>query len=162
MHERIVYTSVRIETQRLYIYPVSNDEMRKIIDDETDPEMKQAYSEMLEGCIKHPNIRVWYAVWLMELKDNPGIIVGDLCFKGLNDNGMVEIGYGLRDGFCGFGYMTESVKAVCGWALKQEGVQKVEAETDPDNKASQKILTNCGFVPTGVIGEEGPRFVLQC
>lgn len=37
----------------------------------------------------------------------------------------------------------------------------VEAETAPDNKASQRILEKCGFVPDGTMGEEGPRFVLE-
>lgn len=37
----------------------------------------------------------------------------------------------------------------------------VEAETAPDNKASQRVLEKCGFVPDGTTGEEGPRFVLE-
>ena len=36
---------------------------------------------------------------------------------------------------------------------------RVEAETAPENAASQKLLLNAGFVPTGQTGEEGPRFV---
>ena len=40
------------------------------------------------------------------------------------------------------------------------GVTRVEAETAPDNVASQKLLVNASFVPTGQTGEEGPRFTL--
>ena len=29
------------------------------------------------------------------------------------------------------------------------------------NKASQRVLEKCGFVPDGTTGEEGPRFVLE-
>ena len=36
----------------------------------------------------------------------------------------------------------------------------VEAETAPDNKASQRVLEKCGFVPDGT-GVEGPHFVLE-
>ena len=36
----------------------------------------------------------------------------------------------------------------------------VEAEADPENAASQKVLENCGFHATGEIGEEGPRFIV--
>jgi RimJ/RimL family protein N-acetyltransferase len=96
----------------------------------------------------------------MELKDSPGVIAGDLCFKGPCTDGAVEIGYGLREGFCGKGYMTEAVKTVTRWALTRPGVTRVEAETDPGNAASQRVLSACGFVPTGETGEEGPRFVL--
>ena len=42
-----------------------------------------------------------------------------------------------------------------------EGVCAVEAETDPENVASQNVLRRAGFVKNGVIGEEGPRFVYR-
>ena len=41
--------------------------------------------------------------------------------------------------------MTETVAAMCGWALGQEGVKHIIAETLPDNFPSQRILTRCGF-----------------
>ena len=37
-------------------------------------------------------------------------------------------------------------------------VTRVEAETEPDNRASQRVLEKCGFLPSGTFGEEGPRF----
>ena len=66
----------------------------------------------------------------MELKNAPGTIVGDFCFKGLGKNGVVEIGYGLREEFRHQGYMVETVKVITEWALSMEGVCAVEAETD--------------------------------
>ncbi|MFR8706532.1 MAG: GNAT family N-acetyltransferase [Subdoligranulum sp.] len=47
------------------------------------------------------------------------------------------------------------------WAFAQQDVDFVEAETDPDNRASQRILEKCGFVPNGKTGEEGLRFVVE-
>ena len=38
---------MRMETEKLYLYPISNDEMRRLIEKEADAEMKQAYTEML-------------------------------------------------------------------------------------------------------------------
>lgn len=90
---------MRVETERLYLYPISNDEMHSLIEKEADAEMKQAYTEMLEGCLMEPDNRIWYAVWNMELKNAPETIVGDFCFKGLGKDGVVEIGYGLREEF---------------------------------------------------------------
>ena len=100
-----------IETERLILYPTANESMERLIAAEHDAEMKQAYSEMLQGCVQNPNERIWYAVWYIELKNSPRTIVGDFCFKGLNADGMVEIGYGLYDGCCGRGYMTEALEA---------------------------------------------------
>ena len=149
---------VQIETERLILAPIGDREMEALILQERDPELARAYTEMLQGCRREPERRIWYALWLLERKDLPGAVVGDLCFKGLGPDGMVELGYGLREGCCGKGYMTEAVKAVSAWALAQTGVARVEAETAPDNLASQKVLARAGYLPTGQLGEEGPRY----
>lgn len=152
---------MRVETERMYLYPLSDEEMQWVIEKESDPEMKQAYTEMLEGSHSNPDKRIWYAIWNMELKDEPGIIVGDFCFKGLGDDGVVEIGYGLKEEYRHHGYMTEAVIAITEWALSQDGVKQVEAETDAENIDSQKVLFQSGFVSNGKVGEEGPRFVYE-
>ena len=150
---------MQIETKRLIISLLSNDEMQKLIDREENQEMKQAYSEMLDGCIKSPEHRIWSAIWSIKLKDIPDITIGDLSFKGLGTDGMVEIGYGIKKEFEGKGYMTEAVTAISAWASQQECVFSVEAETDTNNIASQKVLQKAGFIPNGIIGAEGPRYV---
>ena len=150
-----------VESARLRIYPVDDAVMRRLAGTAADPELKKAYGEMLRGCEAEPDDRLWYAAWYIEPKDAPGEIAGELCFKGPAADGAVEIGYGLREGFCGRGYMTEAVRALTEWALSQKGVERVEAETEPDNAASQRVLARAGFVPTGTSGEEGPRFVFR-
>ena len=131
--------------------------MRRIIAEQTDTELIKAYSEMLQGCLDHPEQWMWYAVWIIERKD--GTHVGDLSFKGAGDDGSVEIGYGINETHQGQGYATEAVDAAVTWALQQPGITCVEAETGPDNQASRRVLEKCGFIPTGTYGEEGPRFV---
>lgn len=146
-----------IETKRLKIYTASADEMLKMIGSQTDESMKTAYREMLQGALDHPDLWEWYAVWIIESKD--GTKAGSLCFKGLSDGGSAEIGYGILQNCRGQGYATEAVCAAVSWALSQPGVICVEAETEPDNTASRRVLEKCGFVLTGTFGEEGPRFV---
>lgn len=148
-----------IETERLTVYPATDEQMKKAISSETDPELIKAYTDMLRGCVSHPDKREWYAMWIIELKD--GTHIGDLCFKGLNGNGTSEIGYGLLDEYHGKGYATEAVKAALSWAFCQPGVTGIEAETEADNTASQRVLHKCGFTANGKTGEEGPRFALS-
>ena len=148
-----------VETQRLKIYPASKEQMEAVVAAEPDAEMKKAYTEMLQGCLQNPAQWDWYAMWPIEQKD--GTPVGDLCFKGLETNGVPEIGYGIAEAYQGRGYATEAVKAALGWAFRQPGVTAVEAETEPGNLASQRVLAKCGFVPNGETGEEGPRFTLS-
>ena len=145
-----------IETKRLRIYPAAQEQIEALIAAETDAELKKAYTEMLEGCLRHPEQWQWYAMWMIELRN--GTHIGDLCFKGLGANGVVEIGYGIFEEYQGQGCATEAVDAAVNWALQQPGVTRVEAETAPDNRASQRVLEKCGFLPSGTIGEEGPRF----
>ena len=146
------------ETERIKIYPASREQMEKIIQAEKDDELKKAYGEMLEGCLTHPDQWDWYAMWMIEKTD--GTHIGDLCFKGLEEKNP-EIGYGILDEFQGHGYATEAVTLAVEWAFSQPGVLAVEAETDPDNIASQRVLEKCGFKATGTIGEEGPRFIIH-
>ena len=119
--------------------------------------LREAYTEMLNGALAHPNERAWYAMWMTELRD--GTHVGELCFKGISPDGAVEIGYGIDERYQGHGYATEAVSAVTAWAAQQEGITRVEAEAEEDNVASLRVLEKSGFVPTGERGEEGPRFV---
>ena len=106
---------IKLETERLSIYPASQKEMLQIIDEETDESLKTAYLEMLQGALKCPDQWVWHAIWIIEQKD--GIKVGDLCFKGFNNDGSVEIGYGILDNHQRHGYATEAVEAAVSWAL---------------------------------------------
>ena len=146
-----------IETNRLKIYPASSNVMEKFIEMQTDEILKAAYTEMLEGCLKHPEQWKWYAIWMIELKD--GTHIGELCFKGIDSNGSVEIGYGISEAYEGNGYGTEAVLAVVHWAIEQKEVTRIEAETEPENIASQRVLEKCGFIADGTMGKEGPRFV---
>ena len=118
-----------LKTERLRLRPADRGQMEAAIAAETDPELIKAYGEMLEGCLAHPDQWEWYAMWIIALKD--GTPVGDLCFKGLPETGVPEIGYGLREEYWGRGYATEAVRAALNWALGQPGVKAVEAETSP-------------------------------
>ena len=116
---------------------MSDAEIEALIERTPSDELRAAYGEMLSGGKSDPGNRVWYAPWSMVLKDAQEY-VGDLGFN-----------------------TTEAVQAMTQWAFQQKDVVFVEAETDPENKASQRVLEKCGFVPDGTTGEEGPRFVLE-
>lgn len=148
-----------VSTERMVIFTLSDEEMEKKIEEEADIGMKKAYSEMLCGCRENPEQRIWYAIWVMKLNDGTNRVVGDLSFKGINKNGVVEIGYGINPKYEGQGFMTEAVIAMVNWASNQSGVTCVEAEAEANNYASKRVLEKAGFVPNGVMGDEGPRFV---
>lgn len=151
---------IEIKTKRLSLRPMSDEEIETMMERMDSDELRTAYGEMLDGCKHNPANRIWYAPWKMVLKGSQES-VGDLCFKGPVKNHSVEIGYGVQPEYEGHGYTTEALQAMTQWAFRQKDVVFVEAETAPDNKASQRVLEKCGFVPDGTMGEEGPRFVLE-
>lgn len=151
---------MQLLTERLFLIPLQPDGMRALLARTTDPELVCPYTEMLTLSLRHPEQWIWYTAWGLYQNDS-GDFVGDLCFKGLPKNGQPEIGYGISPEFQGQGYATEAVRAACRWALAQPGVAAVEAETEPANAASQAVLRKVGFVPTGTVGKEGPRFILR-
>ena len=89
-----------------------------------------------------------------------GTHIGDLCFKGIEAERNPEIGYGILERFRGHGYAAEAVRLALRWAFRHPNINAVEAETDPENTASQRVLLKCGFCPSGEPGEEGPRFIV--
>lgn len=151
---------IEIATKRMLLSPMSDSEIGELREHIDSEDLRAAYGEMLDGCKRDPENRIWYAPWKMTLK-NSQEFVGDLCFKGPVKNHVVEIGYGVQPEQEGHGYTTEALRAMTQWAFSQKDVVFVEAETAPDNKASQRVLEKCGFVPDGTTGEEGPRFVLE-
>ena len=140
---------------------MSIEELQHLVDKYKDdvPELSQAYGEMLNHCSQHPDQYLWYTSWKF-CRSTDNSTIGYAGFKGLRNDGCVEIGYGVDEAYEGNGFATEGVKALCRWGFSTSQVAFIEAETTPDNIASQKVLQNIGFTATGKTGEEGPRFIL--
>ncbi len=147
-----------LEADRLVIYAASENEMNRLAASEGDAHLREAYEEMLRGSLAHPEDWGWYALWMIVRKD--GSHIGNLSFKGVPEDGIVELGYGIAEEYRGLGYATEAVETILAWAFDQPGVTSVAAETEQDNAASRRVLEKCGFVPAGE-GREGPRFILE-
>jgi RimJ/RimL family protein N-acetyltransferase len=145
-----------LEADRLVIYAASEKEMNEIAAAEEDAHLRAAYGEMLRGSLAHPEDWGWYSLWMIVRKD--GRHIGNLSFKGVPENGVAELGYGIAEEFRGYGYATEAVETILAWAFDQPGVTSVAAETEKDNAASRRVLEKCGFAPAGE-GREGLRFV---
>ena len=151
---------MQIETKSLELIPLSPRQLKLWLYDiaSLEAELSSVYmAEPMEGFFldivreqlrvteSDPDHYLWHSFWLLIRKDDR-VIVGSADFKDIpNENGEVEIGYGLGKAFERMGYMTEAVKSMCDWALNQSEVITVIAETDLDGFASQRVLERCGF-----------------
>lgn len=111
--------------------------------------MEGFFCEIVKGQLirlqKDPNHSLWNSFFFL-LRRSDRTVIGSADFKNIpNEEGEVEIGYGLGREFEHNGYMTEAVKAMCELALGQKTVLSIIAETDLDGFASQRILERCGF-----------------
>jgi RimJ/RimL family protein N-acetyltransferase len=66
-----------------------------------------------------------------------------------------EIGYWLRKGYTGQGYMTETVSALAAFAFETLGAQRVEIRCDERNRRSAAVAHRCGFGLEGVLRNDG-------
>jgi [ribosomal protein S5]-alanine N-acetyltransferase len=121
--------------------------------------LKDAEPFFAEVLKKDPSSSGWW-IWYILLKNsnerqNP-ILIGNTGFKGPpNENGMVELGYAILDGFQGLGYGTEAVSALIDWAFLNPKVQSISAETYPDLVPSMRVMEKCGMRLIGNGSEEG-------
>jgi RimJ/RimL family protein N-acetyltransferase len=65
------------------------------------------------------------------------------------EDGTAELGYRVAQHVAGRGVATAAVQELCRLAAGQYGLRMLKAATTYDNIASQKVLTNAGFVPAG-------------
>ncbi len=77
--------------------------------------------------------------------------VGQCGFKGPPENGAVEIAYGVDPEREGKGYATEAAAALTNFAFTDDRVSVVSAHTLPEQNASTRVLTKCGFRRIGEV-----------
>ncbi len=77
-----------------------------------------------------------------------GSVLGrfNLTFTG---DGTAELGYRVAQHVAGRGVATATVRELCALAAARHGLRTLRAATSHQNVASQKVLTNAGFVPVG-------------
>jgi ribosomal-protein-alanine N-acetyltransferase len=82
------------------------------------------------------------------LVDDDGSVLGRFNFYDFED-GTARLGYRVAQRVAGRGVATESVRELCRVAGARHGLRTLRAATSHDNVASQRVLTNAGFIPAG-------------
>jgi RimJ/RimL family protein N-acetyltransferase len=78
-----------------------------------------------------------------------GVVVGDCGWFGPpDDEGEVEIGYGLAPSVRGRGVATAAVELLIAW-VRTQGARVIRAEVLPGNEPSWKVLERLGFESVG-------------
>ena len=88
----------------------------------------------------------------MVINKSTNTLVGGVGFKGLpNEQGDIDIGYGIIESETQKGYAKEATLGLIEWAFRQTGVKAITASCSKKNLASQQILT---FLKFDKVGED--------
>jgi len=81
--------------------------------------------------------------FVVRLEDD--LVIGEIGFVAPPRRGVVMIGYAIVPSARRQGYATEAIAVLTAWSLAQPGVDRVRAQTLPDNEASIRALLRAGF-----------------
>lgn len=150
-----------IETARLTLIPLTLEQLCLLITNNYQLEktlgLLKGHRELVEPVLsiithftiprlQNPQLDPLYHTMWMAIDRQKKQFVAEAKFKGEPDEtGTIEIGYGTYSVLHRQGYMTEMVGGLMNWAGQQPGVQRVVADTEAENVASQKVLSKNGF-----------------
>ena len=88
--------------------------------------------------------------WGISLKETPEELVGTIgLWKIMKEHYRAELGYMLLPEHQQQGYMKEALAAVINYGFKSLGLHSLEANINPANEASERLLLGAGFVKEG-------------
>ena len=89
------------------------------------------------------------AMWAVELR---GVAIGHVGMTLYAGHGRVDLYYGLAPAHWGNGYMTEAVRAAIDAAFTAHpSVNRIQADANPHNPASLRVMEKAGMTPEGVL-----------
>ena len=84
--------------------------------------------------------------WAIVLKENGPEPIGDISAHGIRENTLcATMGYCMSRAHWGKGVMTEALKAVIDFFFDEVGFNRVEADHDPNNPASGRVMEKSGM-----------------
>ena len=106
--------------------------------------MEQMTRAEAEKRLADASKRVYF---IIQKKD--GTNIGLIVYFG-QSSGSITIGYAIEPSEHGKGYGTEALQLMVDYLFLAKEIHRVQANTDPENKVSQRILEKVGFKKEGV------------
>lgn len=159
------FRSLRLSTERLHLRPLGAADAPALFAIHADPEFarfwsstpwtEMAQAEALIAQDQRDLERGEHVRLGIERRDDGALLGSCTLFKIHAANRRAETGYGLAPAVWGRGYAREAMQALLGWGFAPDGLNlhRVEADIDPDNLASAKLLERLGFQLEGRLRE---------
>jgi RimJ/RimL family protein N-acetyltransferase len=105
-------------------------------------------AEIQEGFSRHELLK-----WGIALRSDDRVIGSATLFHPDFTHRRVEVGYALGRAYWGQGYMQEALTAIFNYAFDTLNFHRIEADVDPRNAGSVRILERLGFQREGYLRE---------
>lgn len=151
--EKHILRQVSHDDVEQYLAYMQDEDVIKYVPEECIPRtIKRAHEEIDYNIDLYKYRRSVY--WAIARKDNNELI-GSCGFNYWNrDHARGEISYDLAKKYWGKGIMTNTTKAVLGFAFTRMQMHRVEATVTPTNQASLKVLRKMGFKKEGILRQQ--------
>jgi len=153
-----------LRTQRLDLLPASAQTLELLIAGEYSRAGQDLGVVIPDGWPHEPEPLAGLPWHLRALRDDPSAllwrvrllvlraecrVIGSINLKGPPDeDGTIEIGWGVTAEYRKRGIATEGTRAVIEWGMMQPGVRRVIATIPNDNRASQRLAERLGMSAT--------------
>jgi len=91
--------------------------------------------------------------WMVTSRQDDALIGTCALFRVDARHRRAEIGYSLRRDHWGRGFAVEAVSLLLDWSFRTLGLHRIEADIDPRNDGSRKLLERLGFASEGLLRE---------
>lgn len=160
---RIFTTFPMLETKRCLLREVTREDAPEIFRYKSDPRVNKYVGQppmaSLEEAVRRVDmLRLTFQSqgglpWAI-ISRQTGKLIGTFVFWNLNlPDFRAEIGYELAPEWWGKGIITEVIGTGLKYGFNSMGLNRIEAQTDPKNIASYRVLEKLGFVREGYLRE---------
>ncbi len=97
-----------------------------------------------------------YYQWAIVLKDNGPEPIGSIAVVGYRpDIAQASMGYCMSRAHWGFGLMAEALRALIDFLFDEVGFNRIEADHDPNNPNSGRVMQKAGMTFEGTMRQAG-------
>jgi ribosomal-protein-alanine N-acetyltransferase len=151
-----------LETERLVLRAPVDADAELVFRIQSDPRVNRYLGRLPDVTVADSAARVAHMIagvrdgtairWIVAVRGGDAVGTGGF-WRWNRDHRWAEIGYDLLPDHWGRGLMPEAVRAMLGYGFGALGLHRVEANVDPDNAASVRLLAKVGFTREGLLRE---------
>jgi len=152
-----------LQTPRLTLRALTPEDLDAIFRIQSDPVVTKYFGRPADSTpadtqkrldLVFEGVRTGTAIrWGLTLRGSDELMGSTGFWRWNKDHRWAEIGYELAAAYWGKGYMTEAHMATLRYGFDVMGLNRVEANVDPENKASIRVLEKLGFVREALLRE---------